>query len=251
MRQLIDGQYQRNDMELRPGTFRVRGETLEIIPAYAEKFGYRISFFGDEVERITQFVPLTGEIAADLDEVDIYPAKHYLTAEDKTKDAIKDIEAELEERMAFFKANEKYLEAQRIEQRTRYDLEMLREVGYCNGIENYSRHFDRPRPRHPALDLVDFLPSDYLLVIDESHMTVPQIRGMYNGDRARKETLVEFGFRLPSAMDNRPLKFDEFERKNGLQVIYTSATPAPYEMEQSGPDRRADHPPDRAGRPRS
>jgi excinuclease ABC subunit B len=232
MRQLIDGQYQRNDMELRPGTFRVRGETLEIIPAYAEKFGYRVSFFGDEVERITQFVPLTGEIADDLDEVDIYPAKHYLTAEDKTKDAIKDIEAELEERIAFFKANEKYLEAQRIEQRARYDLEMLREVGYCSGIENYSRHFDRRAPGTPPWTLVDFLPSDYLLIIDESHMTVPQIRGMYNGDRARKETLVEFGFRLPSAMDNRPLRFDEFEPKMGY-TIYTSATPAPFEMQKA------------------
>lgn len=232
MRQLIDGQYQRNDMELRPGNFRVRGETLEIIPAYAEKFGYRISFFGDEVERITQFVPLTGEIAADLNEVDIYPAKHYLTAEDKTKEAIKDIEAELEERIAFFKANDKHLEAQRIEQRARYDLEMLREVGYCSGIENYSRHFDRRSPGTPPWTLVDFLPSDYLLIIDESHMTVPQIRGMYNGDRARKETLVEFGFRLPSAMDNRPLKFDEFEPKMGY-TIYTSATPAAYEMNKA------------------
>ncbi|MDX9991241.1 MAG: excinuclease ABC subunit UvrB [Anaerolineales bacterium] len=232
MRQLIDGQYQRNDMELRPGNFRVRGETLEIIPAYAEKFGYRISFFGDEVERITQFVPLTGEIAADLNEVDIYPAKHYLTAEDKTKEAIKDIEAELAERVAFFKANDKHLEAQRIEQRTRYDLEMLREVGYCSGIENYSRHFDRRAPGTPPWTLVDFLPSDYLLIIDESHMTVPQIRGMYNGDRARKETLVEFGFRLPSAMDNRPLKFEEFEPKMGY-TIYTSATPAQYEMQKA------------------
>ncbi len=232
MRQLIDGQYQRNDMELRPGNFRVRGETLEIIPAYAEKFGYRISFFGDEVERITQFVPLTGEIAADLSEVDIYPAKHYLTAEDKTKEAIKDIETELAERVAFFKANEKYIEAQRIEQRAHYDLEMLREVGYCSGIENYSRHFDRRSPGTPPWTLVDFLPSDYLLIIDESHMTVPQIRGMYNGDRARKETLVEFGFRLPSAMDNRPLKFDEFEPKMGY-TIYTSATPAAYEMNKA------------------
>ncbi len=232
MRQLIDGQYQRNDMELRPGTFRVRGETLEIVPAYADKFGYRISFFGDEVERITQFAPVTGEITADLDEVDIYPAKHYLTADDKTKEAIKDIENELAERVAFFKANEKYIESQRIEQRARYDLEMLREVGYCSGIENYSRHFDRRAPGTPPWTLVDFLPSDYLLIIDESHMTVPQIRGMYNGDRARKETLVEFGFRLPSAMDNRPLKFDEFEPKMGY-TIYTSATPAAYEMQKA------------------
>jgi excinuclease ABC subunit B len=232
MRQLIDGQYQRNDIELRPGIFRVRGETLEIVPAYADKFGYRISFFGDEVERITQFSPVTGEITADLEEVDIYPAKHYLTADDKTKEAIKDIETELEERVAFFKANEKYIEAQRIEQRAHYDLEMLREVGYCSGVENYSRHFDRRAPGTPPWTLVDFLPSDYLLIIDESHMTVPQIRGMYNGDRARKETLVEFGFRLPSAMDNRPLKFDEFEPKMGY-TIYTSATPAAYEMQKA------------------
>jgi excinuclease ABC subunit B len=219
-------------MELRPGTFRVRGETLELIPAYANKTGFRISFFGDEVERIVEFNPLTGELSDPLPEVDIYPAKHYLTQEEKTKEAIADIEAELADRMAFYKASEKYLEAQRIEQRVRYDLEMLREVGYCSGIENYSRHFDRRSPGTPPWTLIDFLPSDYLLILDESHMTVPQIRGMYNGDRARKETLVEFGFRLPSAMDNRPLKFDEFEPKMGY-TIYTSATPAAFEMQKA------------------
>ncbi len=232
IRQLIDGQYQRNDLELRSGTFRVRGDTLELIPAYADKRGYRVTFFGDEVERIVDFSPLTGEIFADLPEVDIYPAKHYITAEDKLKDSILAIEAELEERVQFFKSQEKYIEAQRVEQRVRYDLEMLREVGYCSGIENYSRQLDQRATGTPPWTLIDFFPSDYLLILDESHMTVPQIRGMYNGDRARKETLVEYGFRLPSAMDNRPLKFAEFEQRMGF-TIYTSATPGPYEMERA------------------
>jgi excinuclease ABC subunit B len=229
LRQLIESQYQRNDMELRPGTFRVRGDTLEIIPAYEDKKGYRITFFGDEVERIMQFSPLTGEIFDEPNEVSIYPAKQYLTDADRLKEAIHNIEAELDERMAQFKETGKHLEAQRIEQRTRYDLEMLKEVGYCSGIENYSRHLDGRAPGTHPWTMIDFLPSDYLLVIDESHMSVPQIRGMYNGDRARKETLVEYGFRLPSAIDNRPLKFDEFEQVMG-DTIYTSATPGPYEM---------------------
>jgi excinuclease ABC subunit B len=232
LRQLIESQYQRNDMELRPGTFRVRGDTLEIIPAYEEKRGFKITFFGDEVERIMQFSPLTGEIFEELQEVSIYPAKQFLTDADRLKDSIKNIETELEGRLAFYKSQGKFLEAQRIEQRTRYDLEMLKEVGYCSGIENYSRHLDgRESGTHPWT-MIDFLPNDYLLVIDESHMTVPQIRGMYNGDRARKETLVEYGFRLPSAMDNRPLKFDEFEQVMG-STIYTSATPSTYEMEHA------------------
>ena len=229
LRQLIESQYQRNDMELRPGTFRVRGDTLEIIPAYEDKKGFRITFFGDEVERIMQFSPLTGEVFGEPDEISIYPAKQYLTDADRLKDAIRNIEAELEQRLAFFKEQGKHLEAQRIEQRTRYDLEMLKEVGYCSGIENYSRHLDGRAPGTHPWTMIDFLPSDYLLVIDESHMTIPQIRGMYNGDRARKETLVEYGFRLPSAIDNRPLKFDEFEQVMG-HTIYTSATPGPYEM---------------------
>ena len=229
LRQLIESQYQHNDMELKPGTFRVRGDTLEIIPAYEDKRGYRITFFGDEVERIMQFSPLTGEVFAEPDEVPIYPAKQYLTDADRLKEAIRNIEAELEERLAFFKEQGKHLEAQRIEQRTRYDLEMLKEVGYCSGIENYSRHLDGRAPGTHPWTMIDFLPSDYLLVIDESHMTIPQIRGMYNGDRSRKETLVEYGFRLPSAVDNRPLKFDEFEQVMG-HTIYTSATPGPYEM---------------------
>jgi excinuclease ABC subunit B len=229
IRQLVESQYQRNDLELRPGNFRVRGDTLEIIPAYEDRKGYRITFFGDEVERILQFNPLTGEIFDEPREASIYPAKHYLTEADKLKEAISDIEKELEERIALFKSEGKLIEAQRIEQRTRYDLEMLKEVGYCSGIENYSRHLDhRAAGTHPWT-MIDFLPSDYLLVLDESHMTVPQIRGMYNGDRSRKETLVEYGFRLPSAVDNRPLKFAEFEKVMGY-TIYTSATPGPYEM---------------------
>ncbi len=232
LRQLIESQYQRNDMELRPGTFRVRGDTLEIIPAYEDKKGYRITFFGDEVERIMQFSPLTGEVFDEPQEISIYPAKQYLTDADRLKDAIRNIEAELEERLAQFKETGKYLEAQRLEQRARYDIEMLKEVGYCSGIENYSRHLDGRAPGTHPWTMIDFLPSDYLLVIDESHMTVPQIRGMYNGDRARKETLVEYGFRLPSAMDNRPLKFDEFEQVMG-DTIYTSATPGPYEMQKA------------------
>jgi excinuclease ABC subunit B len=229
LRRLVESQYQRNDMELRAGVFRVRGDTLEIMPAHADTHGYRIAFFGDEVERITDFHPVTGEIHGELPELSIYPAKHYITDAEKTKEAIADIEAELEERLAMFKESGKLLEAQRLEQRTRYDLEMLKEVGYCSGIENYSRHFDRRAPGTHPWTMIDFLPSDYLLVIDESHMTVPQIRGMYNGDRARKETLVEYGFRLPSAVDNRPLKFDEFEEVMGT-TIYTTATPGPYEM---------------------
>jgi len=232
IRQLVESQYSRNDLDLRSGTFRVRGDTLEIVPAYEDKRGYRITFFGDEVERIMRFVPMTGEILDEPNEVSIYPAKHYLTEGEKLKEAIHDIEEELDERLALFKQEGKHLEAQRLEQRTRYDLEMLKEVGYCSGIENYSRHLDqRPAGTHPWT-MIDFLPSDYLLVIDESHMTVPQIRGMYNGDRSRKETLVEYGFRLPSALDNRPLKFPEFEQVMG-HTIYTSATPGPYEMEKA------------------
>lgn len=229
LRQLVESQYQRNDMELRPGTFRVRGDTLEIIPAYQDRYGYRITFFGDEVERIMEFNALTGELRREMNSVFIYPAKHFITEEEKLKKAIQDIESELGERLAFLKTQEKLLEAQRIEQRTEYDLEMLREVGYCSGIENYSRHLDQREQGTPPWTLVDYFPSDYLLILDESHMTVPQIRGMYNGDRSRKETLVEYGFRLPSALDNRPLTFAEFEERMGY-TVYTSATPGPYEM---------------------
>ena len=229
IRQLVESQYQRNDVDLRSGTFRVRGDTLEIVPAYEDKRGFRITFFGDEVERIMQFSPLTGEVFDEPQEISIYPAKQYLTDADRMKEAIVNIERELEERLAMFKEQGKLLEAQRIEQRTRYDLEMLKEVGYCSGVENYSRHLDGREPGTHPWTMIDFLPSDYLLIIDESHMSVPQIRGMYNGDRSRKETLVEYGFRLPSALDNRPLKFDEFEKVMGY-TIYTSATPGPYEL---------------------
>ena len=229
LRQLIESQYQRNDLELRPGTFRVRGDTLEVFPAYEDRKVFRISFFGDEVERIMEVNPLTGELYGEPRDIEIYPAKHYITEEQRLKQAIASIEEELEDRIRYFKDNNKLLEAQRIEQRTRYDLEMLREVGYCSGIENYSRHLDQREPGSPPWTLMDYLPSDYLLFIDESHMTVPQIRGMFNGDQSRKRVLTEFGFRLPSAMDNRPLTFEEFEAHKGY-TIYTSATPGPYEL---------------------
>jgi len=231
LRMLIEGQYQRNDTELRPGTFRVRGETLEIAPAYMDDTVYRIDFFGDEVERISEY-DLFGRRRAILHTLDIYPAKHYLTEDEKLKKALADIEAELEERVAWLKAHGKLVEAQRLEQRTRYDLEMLREVGYCSGIENYSRHLEQRPPGSPPWTLMDYLPAEYLLVIDESHMTIPQIRGMYHGDLSRKQTLIEYGFRLPSALDNRPLKFEEFEQRMGY-TIYTSATPGPYELSKA------------------
>lgn len=231
LRQLIEGQYQRNDLELRSGMFRVRGDTLEIVPAYEDRLGYRISFFGDEVEKISEFDILTGELKEKLPSIDIYPAKHFITENEKMQRAILDIEKELAARTVELKAQERLLEAQRIQQRTLYDLEMLREVGYCSGIENYSRHLDQRPPGSPPWTLMDYLPSDYLLVLDESHMTVPQVRGMFNGDRSRKQTLVDYGFRLPSALDNRPLTFSEFETKMGY-TIYTSATPGPYEMKR-------------------
>jgi len=233
LRQLVESQYQRNDMEIKPGTFRVRGDTLEIMPAYEREHIYRVSFFGDEIEKIMDIHPITGEVHNIPHELDIFPAKHYITQEEKLKETVAAIEKELEERIQFFKSKDMLLEAQRIEQRCRYDLEMLKEVGYCSGIENYSRHVDlRPEGSAPWT-LIDYLPTDYLLVLDESHMTLPQIRGMYNGDRSRKQVLVDYGFRLPSALDNRPLTFDEF--KNHMQcVIYTSATPGPYEMNAAG-----------------
>lgn len=229
LRKLVESQYSRNDMDLHSGVFRVRGDTLEIFPAYEDKLVYRIAFFGDEVERITQVNPLTGEIIAVPEKIAIYPAKHYITDENRMKTSLKNIETELEEQIKIFNKNEKYIEAQRIEQRTQYDLEMLREVGYCSGVENYSRHLDLREKGSPPWTLIDYLPNDYLLFLDESHMTVPQIRGMYRGDQSRKNNLVEFGFRLPSALDNRPLKFDEFEQQMGY-TIYTSATPGPYEL---------------------
>ncbi len=232
LRQLIESQYQRNDLELKPGVFRVRGDTIEVFPAYEEKRAYRLSFFGDEVEKIIDFSPLTGEIFAEPQHIEIYPAKHYIASEDRLKQAIVDIETEVDDQIKYFKSNDRFLEAQRIEQRSRYDLEMLKEVGYCSGIENYSRHLDQRPSGSPPWTLMDYLPSDYLLFLDESHMTVPQIRGMYNGDQARKSTLVEYGFRLPSAMDNRPLTFDEFQKHMGY-TIYTSATPADFELKRA------------------
>jgi excinuclease ABC subunit B len=232
LRQLVDGHYERNDLEVRPGTFRVRGDTLDIVPAYQDRYGYRITFFGDEIERVLEFDALTGEMRRELTSVYIYPAKHYITEDEKLEQAIQDIDIELAERLDYLNKNDKLLEAQRLQQRTRYDLEMLREVGYCSGVENYSRHLDQRPAGSPPWTLMDYLPSEYLLVIDESHMTIPQVRGMYNGDRSRKETLVEYGFRLPSALDNRPLTFKEFEKRMGY-TIYTSATPGPYEMERA------------------
>jgi excinuclease ABC subunit B len=231
LRRLVQQQYTRNDMDFAPGTFRVRGDTLEIYPIY-EDAAYRVSMFGDDVERITRFDPLTGEVLADQLVVVIFPATQYVADQDKLKAALRDIEAELEEQIAHFKREGKLVEAQRLEQRTRFDLEMIREVGFASGIENYSRHLEQRAPGTPPHTLLDYYPDDYLLVIDESHMTIPQVRGMYNGDRARKETLIEYGFRLPSALDNRPLKFDEFEDRMG-QTIYTTATPAEYENKVS------------------
>ncbi len=232
LRQLVESQYQRNDLELRPGTFRVRGDTLEVFPAYEDKKCIRITFFGDEVERLMVYQPVTGEVVDTPEQVEIYPAKHYIAKEETLKQSIEAIEAELEARLEEFNREGRLLEAQRIEQRTRYDLEMLREVGYCSGIENYSRQLDQRPAGSPPWTLVDYLPSDYLLILDESHMTVPQIRGMYNGDRSRKQVLVDYGFRLPSAMDNRPLTFDEFEKHMGY-TVYTSATPGPYELQRA------------------
>jgi excinuclease ABC subunit B len=231
LRKLVTIQYSRNDLDFHRGTFRVRGDTLEIYPSYAET-AYRLAMFGDEIERITEFDPLTGEIIAEHPEVTIFPAKQFVADEDKTRQALHDIEKELDEQIAYFKSEGKLVEAQRIEQRTRYDLEMMREVGYASGIENYSRHLDQRPPGSPPHTLIDYFPDDYLLIIDESHMTIPQVRGMYNGDQARKSTLVEYGFRLPSALDNRPLKFDEFWERAG-QTIFTTATPGPYENQVS------------------
>jgi len=213
------------------GTFRVRGDTLEVQPAY-EEMGVRIEFWGDDIERITEFDPLTGEVLIERTEVNIYPAKHFITSEEKLAEAIVDIEAELQERVAALKAEDKIVEAQRLEQRTRYDLEMLQETGYCAGVENYSRHLSRRAAGERPSTLLDYFPDDYLLMVDESHITLPQVRGMFGGDRSRKVTLIDYGFRLPSAADNRPLTFPEFEDMAN-QAVYVSATPGPYEFEHS------------------
>ena len=231
LRQLVDIYYERNDQILQRGRFRVRGDTLEVQPAYGET-AYRIELFGEDVERISEIDTLTGEVLQEVSEINVFPAKHFVTPTDQLAEAIQEIETELEERIAWFKENDMYLEAQRIEQRTRYDLEMLRETGYCSGIENYSRPLGRRAPGSQPWTLLDYFPPDWLCIIDESHMTLPQIRGMYNGDKARKQVLVDFGFRLPLAMDNRPLRFEEFDAMLN-QAIYTSATPGPYEREVS------------------
>ena len=231
LHKLVDMQYERNDYDFSRGKFRIRGDTLEIQPAY-EELALRIEFFGDEVERIVEIDPLTGELLAELTSVDVYPAKHFVTSQEKLQLAITSIEEELQERLRELSQQEKVLEAARLEARTNYDLEMLREAGYCSGVENYSRHLAQRPPGSAPWTLLDYFPDDYLVFIDESHMSLPQIRGMYHGDRSRKETLVEHGFRMPSALDNRPLNFAEFEERIN-QVIYTSATPSPYEYEQS------------------
>lgn len=232
LRNLVDVQYERNDIDFKRGTFRVRGDIVEIIPASREADVIRIEFFGDEIDRIREVDALTGEIKGNREHVAIFPASHFVTGEEKMKIAIQNIEKELEERLKELRAENKLLEAQRLEQRTNYDLEMMREMGFCSGIENYSRHLTLREPGSTPYTLLDFFPDDFLVIIDESHATIPQIRGMYNGDRARKEMLVEHGFRLPSALDNRPLRFEEFEQKV-KQCIYISATPGPYELEHT------------------
>ncbi|WP_042462969.1 excinuclease ABC subunit UvrB [Neobacillus dielmonensis] len=232
LRKLVDIQYERNDIDFKRGTFRVRGDVVEIFPVSRDEHCIRVEFFGDEIDRIREVDALTGEIMGEREHVAIFPASHFVTREEKMRKAIENIEQELEVRLAELKAQDKLLEAQRLEQRTRYDLEMMREMGFCSGIENYSRHLTlRPAGSTPYT-LLDFFPEDFLLVIDESHVTLPQVRGMFNGDRARKQVLVDHGFRLPSAMDNRPLMFDEFE-KHIHNAIFVSATPGPFELEHT------------------
>ncbi len=231
LRALVDIQYSRNDIEFWQGVFRVRGDVVEVFPAYSEN-AYRIELFGDEIDRISEIDTTTGEILGHRDDLDIYPAKHFMTDAEIFDQALINIELELQDRILTFEKENKLLEAQRIEQRTRFDLEMLREVGYCSGIENYSRHLSGLQPGDPPYCLMHYFPEDFLLFIDESHVTIPQLRGMYRGDRSRKETLVNYGFRLPSALDNRPLRFDEVEAIVN-QVVFVSATPGPYEMENS------------------
>ncbi|WP_270312344.1 excinuclease ABC subunit UvrB [Ligilactobacillus agilis] len=232
LRSLVDIQFERNDIDFQRGRFRVRGDVVEIFPASRDDKALRVEFFGDEIDRIREVDPLTGEVYGQREHVAIFPATHFMTNEDRLKVAIDGIESELTERVAELTAEEKLLEAQRLKQRTTYDIEMLREMGYCSGIENYSRHMDGRRPGQPPYTLLDFFPKDFLIVVDESHVTMPQVRGMYNGDHSRKQMLVDYGFRLPSALDNRPLQLNEFE-KHVNQIIYMSATPGPYEMEQT------------------
>ena len=231
LQKLVNMLYERHDMDFKRGTFRARGDSIEIIPNYEKTKAIRVEFFGDEIDRISEIDSLTGTILNDKKNVTIFPASHFVTSEEKLNKAIDRIKEELEERIKYFKDNNKYLEAERIEQRTNYDLEMLKETGFCSGVENYSRHLALREEGETPTTLMDFFPKDFLLIVDESHVTLPQVRGMYNGDRSRKQTLVDFGFRLPSALDNRPLKFVEFEKKIN-QVIYVSATPGDYELEK-------------------
>ena len=232
LKKLVDMLYERNDFDLKRGTFRVKGDCLEIIPSYERKNGILIEFFGDTVDRISEFDTVTGKILRDKKSVSIFPASHFVTSDDKLKISIKNIYEELEERLEYFKSKGKLIEEQRLRERTNYDMEMLAETGFCRGIENYSRHIALKKEGETPTCLIDFFPNDFLLVVDESHVTIPQVKGMYNGDRARKMNLVEYGFRLPSALDNRPLKFDEFENKIN-QVIYVSATPGDYELDKT------------------
>ena len=232
LRELVNIQFERNDIDFQRGRFRVHGDVVEVFPASREDKALRIEFFGDEIDRIREVDALTGEVIGDREHVSIFPATHFLTSEEIMNRALPQIEADMKKQVKKFTDEGKLLEAERIQQRTTYDIEMLREMGYCNGIENYSRYMDGRKPGEPPYTLLDFFPKDFLLVVDESHQTMPQVRGMYNGDRARKQMLIDYGFRLPSALDNRPLKLDEFE-KHINQVVYMSATPGPYEMEQT------------------
>ena len=232
LKKLVDMLYERNSMDLVRGTFRTRGDTIEIVPAYSRTTAYRIDLFGDEVEKLIEFDTTTGAVINQKQTITIFAASHFVTSDEKLKMAVKNIREELNERLKYFKENNKLLEMQRLEQRTNYDLEMMEETGFCKGIENYSRHLAFRKEGETPTTLLDFFPKDFLLVIDESHVTLPQVRAMYNGDRMRKSTLVEYGFRLPSALDNRPLKFDEFEKKIN-QVIYVSATPGDYELDKT------------------
>lgn len=230
LRKLVDIQYKRNDLDFSRSTFRVRGDVVEIFPSGSHETAVRVEFFGDEVERITEINTLTGEVICELAHIPIFPASHYVIGEESMERALQDIEAEMIERVKYFKENDKLIEAQRIGERTRFDLEMIRETGFCSGIENYSRHLTGLAPGEAPHTLIDYFPKDFLMIIDESHMTLPQVRGMYAGDQSRKQTLVDYGFRLPSAKDNRPLNFEEFEKKIN-RILYVSATPGPYEKE--------------------
>ena len=233
LRKLVNMQYTRNEMDFKRGTFRAKGDILEIYPSDQNEKAIRVEFWGDEIEKISEINPLTGKTISLRQHVMIFPNSHYVTGEEKMQRALVTIEEELEERIKYFKENNKLIEAQRIEERTNFDMEMLRETGFCQGIENYSRHISGRAPGSAPFTLLDYLPKDFLMFIDESHATIPQVRAMYNGDKARKESLINYGFRLPSALDNRPLKFAEFEKKIN-QCIFVSATPAEYEIENSG-----------------